>query len=99
MDGSQILKAAGFHSSFLMHTGVVPARADENLLGPTLQGALTHSLFLVSQVPLFVDEGRTDKAMRWTCFVQGVLWDRGLVNTRVLKSIMMPPGGTYDRSA
>jgi len=99
MDGSQILKAAAFHSSFLMHTGVVSARADEDLLGPTLQEALAHSFYMVSQVPLFVEQVRTNKAERWTSFVQGALWDRGLIKTRVLKEVMMPQGSTYDRSA
>lgn len=99
MDGQQLLKAAEFHRSFLSHTGVTPVRADQNLLNPTLEQAFAHTLFMTETVPLFVAEGRTQKAMRWICFTQGVLWDRGLVASRVLKEVMSPPRSLFDPRA
>jgi hypothetical protein len=92
--GDKILQASTFHSSFLSHTGVVPARADQDLLGPTAQQAFAHTLWLMGEVPMLVGDHR-EKAMRWVCFVQGVLWDRGLIKTRVLKDVMRPDGTAY----
>ena len=95
MDGNKILQAAAFHSSFLMHTGIVPCRADEDLLGPTAQQAFAHTLFMTGEIPLYVESDHLNKAERWVSFVQGVLWDRGLIKTRILKNIMRPDGSTY----
>lgn len=94
MDGRKILQASTFYSSFLAHTGVAPVRADQDLLGPTAQQAFAHTLWLLSEVPVLVSDHR-EKAMRWVCFTQGVLWDRGLIKTRVLKDVMRPDGSTY----
>jgi hypothetical protein len=97
MDGHKILQASAFHRSFLSHTGVVPARADQDLLGPSRQQAFAHALWLVSEVPSLVDDQR-EKAMRWVCFTQGVLWRDGLICTRVLKDVMRPSESTYSSS-
>ena len=94
MDGQKILPAATFQSSFLSHTGVAPNRADQDLLGPTRQQAFAHALWLVGEVPGMVADHR-EKAMRWVCFTQGVLWRDGLICTRVLKDVMRPDGSTY----
>ncbi len=94
MDGHKILQAAEFHRSFLLHTGVAPSRVDQDLLGPTAPQAFAHALWLVSEVPDLV-EGHREKAMRWVCFTQGVLWRDGLICTRVLKDVMRPDGSTY----
>ena len=95
MDGSKILQAAKFHRSFLLHTGVEPVRADQDLLAPSAQQAFAHTLWLVGEVPSLVTDHR-EKAMRWVCFTQGVLWDRGLTATRVLKEVMRPDGSIFN---
>lgn len=98
MDGQKILQAAAVHRSFLAHTGVMPLRVDQDLLGPTAKQAFAHTLWLTGEVPSLVGEHR-EKAMRWVCFVQGVLWDRGLITTHVLKDLMRPEGSCYSPSA
>lgn len=98
MDGAKILQAANFHRSFLLHTGAVPVRADQDLLGPTKEQAFAHALWLTGEVPTLV-EGHREKAMRWVCFVQGTLWRDGLITTRVLKDVMRPSDSTYDPRA
>jgi hypothetical protein len=95
MDGAKILQAAKFHSSFLLHTGIAPARVDQDLLGPTAQQAFAHMLWLVGEVPALVGD-HPQKAMRWVSFTQGVLWDRGLAATRIFKDAMRPDGSVYD---
>lgn len=97
MDGKKILQAAEVHRSFLVHTGVVPVRADQDLLGPSQQQAFAHAAWLLGEVPNLVDDHR-EKAMRWTCFVQGVLWTRAVTTTRFLKDTMRPDGTTYSLS-
>jgi hypothetical protein len=72
----------------------VPARADQDLLGPSAEQAFAHARWLIGEVPMLVRNHR-EKAMRWVCFTQGVLWDRGLIKTRVLKDVMRPDGSTY----
>lgn len=96
MDGSTLLHAATIHSSFLAHTGVEPIRARDLLILPTAPEAFAHARWLLNEVPGFIAQGRLEKAQRWTCFVQGVLWDRGLTTTRFLKDAMRPPGSVYD---
>ena len=95
MDGSTILSAAAFHRSFLAHTGIASARVDQDLLAPSAQTAFAHILWLTGEVPALVAAHR-EKAMRWVCFTQGVLWDRGLVTTRVLKDVMRPSSTVCD---
>lgn len=96
MHGTTILQAALTHRSFLSHTGVTPIRIDQDLLGPTHKETFAHGLWLVEQVPAFVASERLEKAQRWLCFVQGMLWAEGLVTTRALKEVMRPPGSVYD---
>jgi hypothetical protein len=98
MDGDKILSAAAFHRSFLAHTGITPARVDQDLLAPSAQTAFAHMLWLTGEVPGLVTDHR-EKAMRWVCFVQGVLWDRGLITTRVLKNVMRPANSVFDAQA
>ncbi len=96
MNRTEILHVANFHCSFLAHTGIVPARAHHDLFAPTYEQALAHALWLLHEVPQLVQEGRAKKATRWTCFVQGVLWDRGLTTTHVLKDLLRPDGTPFD---
>lgn len=96
MDSRTLLHASTIHRTFLDHTGVKAARASSCLLLPTLPEAFAHTRWLITQVPSLIEQGRLEKAQRWTCFVQGVLWDRGLTTTRFLKDAMRPPGSVYD---
>lgn len=99
MESRTILAASELHSSFLMHTGVVPARADENLLSPSNEQAFQHLSWMMNECGVFIRDERREKAMRWVCFAQGVLWDRGLANIRFLKDVMRDKSLPYDSRA
>lgn len=99
MDGPKILEAAEYHSSFLSHIGVVPARADQDLLDPRNQQAFAHLLWMTGEVPHLVATGHEAKAMRWVCFAQGVLWKAGLATVRSLKNVNRDTAIPYDPAA
>jgi hypothetical protein len=49
-----------------------------------------HLVFMLEEIPKLLDEGRTEKAMRWLGFVQGAIWAYGLVSIDDLKSSNRP---------
>jgi len=96
MNGDTLLHAATIHRSFLAHTGVSPIRADQDLILPTAPQVFAHTLWLLGEVPVLIEQNEIEKAMRWICFTQGTLWDRGLITTRVLRDLMRSVGLAND---
>lgn len=90
MEASKILSAALIHRLFLSAQNISAQRAHERLARPQKSQALQHSLWLLEQIPEFVATSRADKAMRWLCFVQGVLWVLGYVTIQELRELMKP---------
>jgi len=53
---------------------------------------LAHLNFMCSEGQKLIEEGRTEKAMRWLGFLQGVLWARGFYSLDDLKNHSRPDG-------
>lgn len=51
-----------------------------------------HAHWMVNEAIGFCEAGRTEKAMRWLGFIQGVLWCEGLRSIEDMKRDNMPPG-------
>ena len=47
--------------------------------------SLCHCLYMCQKAQDFLKEDRREKAMRWLCFVQGVLWTQGLLTIETAK--------------
>jgi hypothetical protein len=45
---------------------------------------------MCGEIEAFVNEGRTDKAMRWLGFVQGVLWMAGVYSLHEMQNHNRP---------
>lgn len=97
MNATQILFATTYVSDALVKYqtdtfGTVSAtRADKDLTTlPTPRIASAHALWLCNAIPELVHENRLEKAQRWLCFTQGVLWMLGIAPIRSLKEANMP---------
>jgi hypothetical protein len=65
--------------------------ARQHFINPP-SGELAHLRFMCIEAQQFVDEDRTEKAMRWLGFLQGVLWARGFYSLDDLKNHSRPDG-------
>jgi hypothetical protein len=79
MTPDQIIKALDKYLAFYAEGDVTPGPAmtpDQIPPGekmPTEEGAIQHVLWMCREAKTFAAE-KPEKAMRWLCFVQGVLW-------------------------
>lgn len=57
-----------------------------------------HLLWMCEEAKKIVDEGRTEKAMRWLGFLQGALWALRVRTLEQMKHDNAPPGAVFDKS-
>lgn len=80
MTSAQVLEAARACMEFARWSGARPARIGE---GASLRASgdlsliVSHLLYMEEQIAHLLAEGRTEKAMRWLGFMQGVVWVLG----------------------
>lgn len=59
--------------------------------GQSRVSRLEHVRYMCSQVPIFIVEGRIEKANRWLGFIQGVLFSHEVFSLAELKEHNKPP--------
>lgn len=52
--------------------------------------ALCHVRYMIAALLPMIEEGRTEKCMRWLGFIQGVLWMAGVFTLEELKNHSRP---------
>ena len=81
MDPAQILKISGKYETIRHSAGAHAQKCDTSLNVKTGDPCtFDHCLWMCSEVEHQVRVGDRDKAMRWICFIQGVLWASGLLS-------------------
>ena len=80
MTEDQIAKAIAKYDALLQKAGVSPARYPSEKLSPQGSEALSHARWMCQEAVGSLNKGEKDKAMRWLCFIQGVLWMTGTSN-------------------
>jgi len=78
MKADQIVRVATKYEDLLANNNIIAEKQDLSSSRLTSTQRLSHSKWMCKEIQVFVDNGRTDKAERWICFVQGVLWCEGL---------------------
>lgn len=73
MTSEQIIKALDRYIAHYEAEGVQPGQFPSAYRMPTEAGAIQHALWMCHEAKKFAVE-KPEKAMRWLCFVQGVLW-------------------------
>lgn len=77
MDTAQILKVSVKYESLLQVTGATPRKCDTSLnIGPGDICAYEHCLWMCEEIRK-VALSDPEKAVRWLCFIQGILWVSG----------------------
>ena len=81
MTPDQIVKALDRYAAKLAAAGiredhVLPARFEAEGINPTSYQAQAHCHWMALEAKKFATE-KPAKAMRWLCFIQGVLWRDG----------------------
>lgn len=90
MTKDKIKKALANYQIFLEGRGVEPIRHEELYHPITENDKLSHCLYMAIEAQKFIEEDRVDKAMRWLCFVQGVLWSEQFITISELKKHNQP---------
>ena len=57
---------------------------------PHFEETYKHILWMLWQIPQFIEEGRKEKAGRWLGFVQGVLWAEDVYTIEEMKEHNRP---------
>lgn len=78
MNDAQIIEAASKYAVLLK--SYKPKRRDPEKHKANKKQSCRHAAWMCQEILTFVSEGRRDKAQRWLCFVQAVLWRAGLVS-------------------
>lgn len=60
--------------------------ADQRLGLATWAKFHRHLLWLATEIPSLVQQGRLEKSFRWLGFIQGALWARGMITIEDLKN-------------
>lgn len=97
MDLERVRRVIEFYDAVLeenYHVGsnrFVPPRYPEG--APPAPAALRHLRYMITEMRGFIVQGRTEKAMRWLGFLQGVLWALGVFSIDELKDHSRPDYG------
>lgn len=73
MTGAQILKALDRYIADFKASAITPKRFPAEKSGPTTGEAMEHAYWMALETRAFA-ESSPHKAMRWLCFIQGVMW-------------------------
>ena len=73
MTSDQILMAIGKYISDFKASAITPRRFSSAGTDPSTPEALEHAYWMALEVQTFA-ESSPEKAMRWLCFIQGVMW-------------------------
>lgn len=91
MTDDKVLEVVATIDARLAKTGAKPKRhASVLLLGIPKRRALDHLRHVCEQIPVFIREGRREKAMRWLGFLQGAVWAFGWYTVEQLGEMNMP---------
>lgn len=77
MTSEQIKQVVELYQQQLSARGVLPVKFATNGVVPSGVVALSHVSWMLGEIPSMLEAGDREKAMRWLCFIQGVLWMTG----------------------
>jgi hypothetical protein len=81
MDHTQILNISSKYKGILQGKGAKPQFCDTSLNITSGDPCIyDHCLFMCNMIDKFAEDGEYLKAIRWVCFIQGVLWNSGLAS-------------------
>lgn len=78
MTSDQVREAVLRYEIQLLGSGATSSQFSVFAAHPSIQEGLNHALWMCSIIRTQLDEGKLDKAVRWLCFVQAVIWMGGL---------------------
>lgn len=94
MDPTQILNISSKYETILHDQGASSVKCDTSLnMGLGYLSAFDHCLWMCGEIERLVRAGERDKAMRWVCFIQGVLWVSGLLSIDSMREDNRPAVG------
>lgn len=94
MNPTQILIISEKYATILTGMGIIPNNRDTSLtIRPAEPDALAHCLWMCGEIEGMVKVGNRDKAVRWLCFIQGVLWTLGIQSVDSMRDDNRSIGG------
>lgn len=94
MTEKKLLEVIEKYEAFLNPEGLVRVRRSGFVhahgASPDPQESASHLMWMLSEMRVFLKEGRREKLMRWLGFVQGALWMCGAKSIDEMKRDNMP---------
>lgn len=59
---------------------------------------LSHALYMLDEIPKFIESGRMEKANRWIGFLQGILWSQGIASVQGFMNMNRPVSGHSEQA-
>lgn len=84
MTPDQVRSVLTIYEEFFSARCSEPVR-DEGKVAPTEHVAVAHLYWMTTQVPVFLEGGDIEKAMRWLGFIQGGMWSWGFFTIEEMK--------------
>lgn len=85
MEPEQVVVAVQKYASKLKKLGFEPKRQTMTSILPNGFERNEHVFWMCGEVERQIGEGKTEKAMRWLGFIQGVLWAAGIATIDEMK--------------
>lgn len=77
MTPERIVEMTEKYEEVLRRIGTQPVEVDKALVSPNMSKAFQHVMWMMPEVRKIVAAGKKDKAERWLCWAQGVMWFSG----------------------
>lgn len=92
MTTRQVLAVVDAYEELLCREGAIPQKVPSERAPASREEALNHAVAMIDGIRTFLEEGRTEKAMRWLGFVQALMWrDCGVSLDRLKDDNRSPP--------
>ena len=86
MTSEKVREAIALYRRLFEERGVDKSEVSHAQYSPSGLLQLQHCHGMLDKMENFLKEGKREKAMRWLCFIQGVLWVHGFYTLNELRA-------------
>lgn len=90
MTKEKVLSVVKEYQSSLDKANIMSSAYPHDRYPQTKEEVLGHCRYMLDQIEVFLEEDKTEKAMRWLGFIQGCLWCHGFFTVDSMKEHNKP---------
>jgi len=92
MEGQKVIDVVNRYLKNGRFENYTPEKAENEYSSGT-----KHILYMLHEIPKFIEAGRKEKAMRWLGFIQGWMWCEDIYEIKDFKNHNKPPNKPNER--